>query len=180
MKLVLTDYIASLKEEKELDQLIQDLLREYDFEIVFGPQKGERQYGVDIYAVGSDWEDGQKKLFLITVKQGNLDRANWQGSTQAIEPSLREIISVFIRNNIAPQHKDLPIKIIVAHNGINVSAIQQNFRGFADQYPQYAFDIWQLETLVNRVQEKLINENALSPEARPLLRKIILYLDRPD
>ncbi len=59
MKLILTDYIASLKEDRELDSLLQDLLREYDFEIIYGPQKGVRQYGVDIYAVGLDADDNQ-------------------------------------------------------------------------------------------------------------------------
>jgi hypothetical protein len=180
MKLEITDYIASLKEEKELDQLIQDLLREYDFEIVFGPQKGERQYGVDLYAVGDDWEDDIRKVFLVTVKQGDFNRKNWQGSVQAIEPSLREIVTIFIRNNISSEHKDLPIKIIVAHNGINISAIQQNWRAFTESYPQFEFSIWQLETISNLVTNKMVNENAISADARPLLRRIIIYLDRPD
>src|SRR3954464_7344542 len=110
MKLILTDYIASLKEDRELDSLVQDLLREYDFEIIYGPHKGQRQYGVDIYAVGEDPEDSKRKVFLVTVKQGNFDRKNWQGSIQALEPSLREIVTVFTRNNLAREHRDLPIK----------------------------------------------------------------------
>lgn len=177
MKLILTDYIASLKEEKELDSLIEELLREYNFEIVFSPKKGERQYGVDIYAVGEDWTDGIKKVFLVTVKQGNLDRKNWQGSIQAIQPSLQEICTVFVRNNIAPEHTGLPIKIIVAHNGVNEAAIQQNWCSFADTYPAYKFVIWQLETIVAMVQEKLINENVFSDKAKRSLRKIIICLD---
>lgn len=181
MKLILTDYIASLKEEKELDALIEQLLQQSGFEIVFGPKKGERQYGVDIYAVGPDWEDGgRKKVFLVTVKQGNLDRKNWEGSAQALQPSLQNIASVFIRNNIAPEHLGLPIKIIIAHNGTNDAAIQQNWRGLADLYPQYEFLIWQLETLVNLVSQKLINENLFSDEAKRALRKIVIHLSDPD
>jgi hypothetical protein len=180
MKLILTDYIASLKEEKELDSLIEQLLRECGFEIVFSPKKGERQYGVDIYAVGEDWEDGDKKLFLITVKQGNLDRKNWEGSIQAIQPSLQNIATVFVRNNIAPEHVGLPIKIIVAHNGTNDGAIQQNWKAFAEMFPAYQFVIWQLETIVTLVQQKLINENVFSDQAKRALRKIIIHLSDPD
>lgn len=180
MRLIFTDYIASLKEEKELDSLIEDILREYDFEIVFSPKKGERQYGVDIYAVGTDWEDGIKKLFLITVKQGNLDRKNWEGGPQALCPSLQNIATVFIRNNVMPEHSDLPVKIVVAHNGSNDAAIQQNWKGFAEQYPRCEFVIWQLETLVSFVQDKLINENVFSDKARRALRKIIISLADPD
>jgi hypothetical protein len=180
MKLILTDYIASLREENELDSLIVELLKEYGFEVVFGPKKGERQYGVDIYAVGQDWEDGKKKVFLISVKQGNLDRKNWEGSPQALQPSLQNIVTVFIRNNITPLHIGLPIKIIIAHNGENDPGIQQNFRGQADLYPQYEFDIWQLGRIVNFVEQKMLNENMFSDKAKRALRKIIIHLDNPD
>lgn len=180
MKLILTDYIASLKEDRELDSLVQDMLREYDFEIVYGPHKGQRQYGVDIYAVGEDPEDNKKKVFLVTVKQGNFDRKNWQGSIQALEPSLREIVTVFVRNNLATEHRDLPIKVIVAHNGINDPAIQQNWVSFTEQFPTIQFGIWQLETIVNMVYEKMMNENVLSDQRKILFRKIIVYLFNPD
>lgn len=180
MKLILTDYIASLKEERELDSLIEEVLREYDFEIVFSPKKGERQYGVDIYAVGVDWSDGIRKIFLITVKQGNFDRKNWESGPQSLQPSLVNIITVFIRNNILPEHLNLPIKIIVAHNGINDPGIQQNWKGFAEMYTNYEFVIWQLETLVGLVQDKLINENVFSDNGKRLLRKIIISLSNPD
>jgi len=180
MKLIFTDYIASLKEEKELDSLIEEILREFEFEIVFSPRKGERQFGVDIYAVGTDWMDGVRKLFLITVKQGNLDRKNWEGTPQALQPSLQNIATVFIRNNILPEHSSLPIKIIVAHNGINDPSIQQNWKALAELYPNYDFVIWQLETLVGLVQDKLINENVFSDKGKRALRKIIINLSDPD
>ena len=64
MKLILTDYIASLREEEELDKLLEDVLREYDFEIIYGPQKGVRQYGVDIYAIGPILKTIKERFFL--------------------------------------------------------------------------------------------------------------------
>ena len=77
MRLILTEYINSLKEDGELDKLIQDILRAYQIEIFTKPERG-RQFGVDIYAVGKDFEDNnKKKVFLITVKQGDLDRQTW-------------------------------------------------------------------------------------------------------
>ncbi|WP_439489185.1 hypothetical protein [Algoriphagus sp.] len=180
MKLILADYIASLKEDRELDALIEETLRENGFEILFGPQKGVRQYGVDICAIGKDPDDNKKKLFLITVKQGNLDRKNWQGGNQALEPSLREIISVYIRNNISPAHKRLPIVIVIAHNGINEAAIQQNWAGFQKDFPKYSFDIWQLETIVSMVYDSMLNEKVFSESARELLRKVIVNLYNPE
>lgn len=180
MKLILTEYIASLKEENELDSLIEELLREKGFEVTYPPKKGVRQYGVDIYAVGKDSEDNQKKLFLITVKQGNLDRKNWHGTEQSLEPSLREIVSVFIKNNIPKEHAGLPIKIIIAHNGFNDPAIQQNWAGFTKDYPNFEFKIWQLETIVNMVFSSLLSEKLFSDEARVLLRKTIINIYNPE
>ncbi|MFC0263003.1 hypothetical protein [Fontibacter flavus] len=180
MKLILTDYIASLKEEKELDSLMEELLREKGFEVTFPPKKGVRQYGVDIYAVGKDPEDNKKKVFLITVKQGNLDRKNWHGTEQSLEPSLREIVSVFVKNNIPKAHSSLPVKIIIAHNGINDPAIQQNWAGFTKEYPNFEFEIWQLETIVNMVFSSLISERLFSDEARVLLRKTIINIYNPE
>lgn len=180
MRLILTDYIASLKEDKELDSLIQNIIREYGIEIVFAPKPGGRQYGVDIYAVGRDPKDSIKKVLLITVKQGNLDRQNWQGAAQALEPSLYEIVTVFTRNNILPQHQNLPIKVVVAHNGINEPTIQQNFVGFTDRFKEYEFDIWQLETLVDLIEQKQISDKIFSDNARSLFRKVIIYLFNPD
>ncbi|MBX2904506.1 MAG: hypothetical protein KF744_00620 [Taibaiella sp.] len=179
MRLILTNYIASLKEDKELDSLIQDILREFDAEIIFEPQRG-RQYGVDIYAVGVDPDDGVRKVLLITVKQGNLDRKNWQGSEQSLYASLGEIVTVFVRNNILPEHRDLPIGIIVAHNGRNEPNIQQNFVAFAEQNSQYNFSIWHLERLVNLVEEKLVSEYVFSDNARKMLRKVLINLYNPD
>lgn len=169
-----------MKEDKELDQLIQDILREYNYEIVFSPKKGERQYGVDIYSVGKDEEDNTKKVVLVTVKMGNLDRNNWQGSNQALRPSLEEIIDVFVRNNILPEHRDLPIKIIVALNGNIDPAIQQNWVAFVENNSRFEFEIWHLEKIVNLVLDKLINENIFSAEDKVLMRKIIVFLFNPD
>jgi hypothetical protein len=75
MRLILTNYIASLKEDKELDVLIQDILMEFEVEIIFGPQRG-RQYGVDIYAVGEDPEDkvdhDYEKIKIATLSSSQL------------------------------------------------------------------------------------------------------------
>ncbi|RIW11975.1 hypothetical protein D0X99_20070 [Algoriphagus lacus] len=180
MKLILADYIASLKEDRELDILIEGILKEKDFEIIYGPQKGVRQYGVDIHTIGKDPVDNIKKLFLITVKQGNLNRKNWQEGIQALEPSLREIISVYIKNNISPAHRKLPIVIVIAHNGINEAAIQQNWTAFQKDYPEYGFDIWQLDTLVSMVSDSMLNERIFSETARELLRKVIVNLYNPE
>lgn len=180
MRLILTEYINSLKEDGELDVLIQNILRAYQFEIVSKTERG-RQYGVDIYAVGKDFDDNnRKKVFLITVKQGDIDRNAWNASQNSVEQSLTEIRTVFIRNNLAPQHKKLPIKIVVASNGQIKQGVQQNWTGYCEQYPTFQYTYWGIDFLVNQFESKLLNEDAFSNEIRSLVRKTIIYLDNPD
>ncbi|WP_443938756.1 hypothetical protein [Pedobacter sp. MW01-1-1] len=180
MKLILAEYINSLKEDGELDKVIQDILRANGVEIFSRPERG-RQYGVDIYAVGKDFtDDGKKKVFLITVKQGDLDRQNWNGEINSVRQSLDDIREVFIPNNLAPQHKKLPIKIVVAYNGLIKQSMQQNWKGYTSQYTNLDFALWEGDFLVEQFQHNLLNESGFSNKLRSAVRKTIIHLENRD
>jgi hypothetical protein len=95
MRFLLSEYINLLKEDKELDTLLTDLLVGMKFTTISKPMKG-RQFGVDISAIGIDPEDGIKKVFLFAVKQGNLTRTTWDGDVNAIRSTLNQIKDEFI------------------------------------------------------------------------------------
>jgi hypothetical protein len=180
MKLILTDYISSLKEDKELDALIVDILKAKGINIISGPDKG-RQHGVDIYAVGSDFEDKNiEKVFLITVKQGDLDRRAWNTETNSVYQSLNEIKDVFLHNNLLDQHKKLPVKIVVAFNGLIKTAVQQDWKGYTKNNRKYKYVIWNEGWLLKQFEENLLNEHAFSKELRTLVRKTIIHLESPE
>ncbi|WP_316799686.1 hypothetical protein [Pedobacter frigidisoli] len=178
MKLILTEYVNALKEDGELDVLIQDILKAYDIEIFASTEKG-RQNGVDVYAVGKDFLDGITKVFLITVKRGDIDRRAWNAEINSVQQSLDEIRTIFIRNNLAPEHLQLPIKIVVATNGVMKTQTEQSWRGYVEQYPKYVFEFWGLDAIVNHFQHKLLSEHAFSNETRSLIRKTIIHLEDP-
>jgi|GEM_PF-1912923 len=180
MKLILTDYINTLKEDKELDALIVDILKARGINIISGPDRG-RQYGVDIYAVGPDLEDKNiEKVFLITVKQGDLDRRTWNTETNSVYQSLNEIKDVFIPNNLLDQHKKHPVKIVVAFNGLLKTAVQQDWKGYLKNNRKYKYVIWNEGWLLKQFEENLLNEHAFSKELRTLVRKTIIHLESPD
>ena len=180
MRLILTEYINSLKEDGELDKVIQDILIAHDIEIFSAPERG-RQYGVDIYAVGKDFEDNnRKKVFLITVKQGDIDRQKWNVDQNSVHQSLEEIRTVFIRNNLAPQHVKLPKKIIVASNGRIKQSIQQNWRGYVENCQDHEYEYWGIGFLTNQFQANLLNDDSFSNEVRSLIRKTIINLENPN
>jgi hypothetical protein len=79
MKLVFRQYLASLRERRELDAVLPDLLSELGYTIISRPMVGTRQYGVDVAALGAG-ADGKRKLYLFSIKQGDLTRADWDGT----------------------------------------------------------------------------------------------------
>ena len=52
MKLIFSEYLASLKERGELDVIMPDLLSEIGFTVFSKPAVGTKQHGVDVAAVG--------------------------------------------------------------------------------------------------------------------------------
>lgn len=110
MKVLILQYIKTLKERNELDRLLPNLLLSMNIVPLFTTQTGTRQYGVDIAAIGKDPEDGRKKVFLFVIKQKDLGRVEWDTGINSIRPSLNEIFDVYIRNHLLPEHKYLPKK----------------------------------------------------------------------
>lgn len=180
MQLILTEYISSLKEDGELDKLVQDILKAHGATIISKPQRG-RQHGVDVCAIGPDFEgDGQKTVFLITVKQGDLSRQVWNGDVNAVYQSLEEIRTVYIRSNLGKQYQKYPVKIVVAFNGDLHQNLQQSWRGYEEANPQYSYALWSIGWFVREFEDKLLNEDSFSSAIRSDLRKTIIHLENPD
>src|SRR6185503_18547537 len=99
MKLLFRSYLASLRERDELDAILPDLLSELGYIVYSRPQRGTAQAGVDIAAIGRD-ESGERKVYLFSVKQGDLTRQSWDGSPQALRSSLNQIRDNYIRTKI--------------------------------------------------------------------------------
>ncbi len=102
MNPIVREFFRGLKERDELDVILPEMLTAMGFEVLSRPMVGTRQYGADIAAVGDD-TDGVRKLFLFSVKRGDLNRTEWNGaSDQALRPSLDEIKDAYL-NGVAPE-----------------------------------------------------------------------------
>ena len=103
MKIILKEYLASLKERGDLDKaVLPNLLSELGLRVLSTPMIGTRQNGVDIAAVGKiKGEDKEKFLYLFCIKAGNITRRDWEVSEQAVRPELNEIRDVYLQTNVA-------------------------------------------------------------------------------
>ena len=103
MKLIIKDYLSSLNEEIGLNDLIPKLYLLDGYTIVNNAQKGVRQNGVDILAEKNGCPH------LITIKQGNIKRENWNNDPTSLRQSLDDIIDAYIPNNLPKKYENKKI-----------------------------------------------------------------------
>lgn len=182
MKLLLTDYIGSLKERGELDAILPDLLSEIGFNVISRPAIGATQRGVDIAAVGKDKEDGIKKLFLFSVKAGDLTRTEWNAGIQSLRPSLDEIIEDYIPNRIPPQYRNLKVVICLVVGGI----VQQAVRPLVTMYikkhssRKVTFQEWNGDRIAELLLAGPLREKLLPKPLQSSFQKAVAMVDQPD
>jgi len=181
MKFLLREYLGMLKEDRELDVLITDLLFNMDIVPLTKPKRG-RQHGVDVSAVGVDPDDGKKKVFLMVIKQGDFTRTTWNKDVNSIRPTLDEVRDVYIKDLIPKKYARLKKKIIVSCNGELDPNVNQNWSAYTREHTKrnLEFDFWGKDKLVQLLNDYSISEQMLPESDRMLLRKTLSFLDLPD
>lgn len=181
MKLIIREYLASLRERDELDALLPDLLSQMGLDVFSKPGVGGRQYGVDVAAVGR-LEGGDETVYLFSVKSGDLGRADWNGgSVQALRPSLDDILDTYIPTHLPVEHKDKPIEICLCFGGNIKENVRLSVTTYTDKHTteNIKFSEWNGEKLANYIEGYLLREELLPDNCRPLLRKSLALLDEP-
>ena len=182
MKLIFRSYLASLKEREELDAILPDLLSELGYVVYSRPQRGTTQAGVDIAAVGND-EDGERKVFLFSVKQGDLTRTTWNGnSPQALRPSLGEILDDYIPHRIPKRYQGLKVVICLVFGGDMQEQVRNAVSGYMDQHTtdRISFDEWNGDKLAGLLLKGVLREEIMPKELRSHFQKAISLADQPD
>lgn len=182
MKLIIREYVSQLKESGELDKLLPDLLLSMGIEPISRAQIGVRQYGVDVAAVGMI-NKGEKTLFLFTIKQGDINRTDWDSNEQSVRPSLNEIRDVYLKTCIRTEHKKLPIKIILCTGGVIKQDVQQNWIGYSDENKietKREYEFWGGDKLALLIEQYMFSENILSEEFRSLFRRTLSLISDID
>lgn len=180
MNFLTSEYIALLKEDGELDTLLIDILNSKGITPISKPQKG-RQYGVDIAAIGKD-TDGIEKLFLVTVKQGNITRSVWDSGQNSVRQSLNEIRETYITISLTARQKKLPKIIILATNGDLEQTIQTSWAQYTEKFKEDSieFDFWGIDDITKMVSTSLLAERLFNTEMRSLLKKTLAFLELKD
>lgn len=181
MKLVIKEYLASLKEREELDAMLPNLLSEMGFTVYSRPSRGPRQYGVDVAAVGTA-DDGTRKVYLFSVKQGDLNRQDWDGTPQALRPSLNEIRDAYIPARIPAEYQNLGVVICLVFGGDIKEAVHQEVRGYtrSNTTANVAYEEWNGDRLADLILSGILREEMFNGDMRSHLRKAAAMVEEPD
>lgn len=182
MKLVIREYLASLRERGELDAVLPDLLTELGFTVYSRPARGTRQYGVDVAAVGNG-RDGVRRVHLFSVKSGDLDRNEWNtASPQSLRPSLDEILDHYIASRIPPEYAALPIAICLTFGGAIDEQVRAEVTGYMTRNTtdRISYEEWNGDRLADVILDGILREGLLPPALRSHLRKSVAMVEEPD
>lgn len=182
MKLIIKEYLASLKERDELDAILPDLLSEIGLTVYSRPGRGTRQDGVDVAATGFLNGDVEK-VYLFSIKSGDLTRNTWDGdSLQSLRPSLNEIIDSYIPNRLPSQHKNKPIVICLCFGGDIQEQVRPQVEGYIKQNSRNGveFEEWNGDKLADLILSGFLREDLLPKGSRSMLRKSLALLDEPE
>jgi hypothetical protein len=174
LALVIAEYLRTLKERNELDRLLPDLLIEMGYVPVARPQTGNRQFGVDIAARGVNPDTGQAELLLLVIKQRDIGRAEWDGSDQAVRPSLNEIFDVYLKSHVEAEDIGKPVRVAVVTNGELKQTIQASWSGYVNgQNDRAMIEFWGLDKLSSLIERHLLDEHIFQDEDRRDLRRAL-------
>lgn len=178
VRLIIKDYLLQLKEKDELDLLLCDLLLQMGYVTDNRPETGNRQYGVDIRAHNED------SVLICTVKQGDLNRKNWDSDPNSVRQSLNEIHDCYL-GFLTDQDREKNLRIIVATNGMMDEAVSPNWDGYVKQNTLWQgitvkIEFWNIDIITDFVQKYLFDEHIFGPETQSLLRRALYYIGDGD
>ena len=182
MKLVFRQYLASLRERRELDAVLPDLLSELGYTVISRPSIGTRQYGVDVAALSPPDDGGRRKLYLFSLKQGDLTRADWDGNPQALRSSINDIIDVYIPTRVAKAHCKHEIVICLCFGGDLQEAVRDNVTLFTNGLTRdgLSFEEWNGDYLAGLLVDGVLREQLVRPELRTHFQKAVAMVDEPE
>lgn len=178
MRLIIKDYLLQLKEKDELDLLLCDVLLQMGYITDNRPKTGNRQYGVDIRA------HDDEAILLFTVKQGDLNRKNWDSDPNSVRQSLNEIHDCYL-GFLTDQDRKKNLRIIVATNGMMDEAVSPNWEGYVKQNTIWQgipvnIEFWNIDEITDLVQKYLFDEHIFDSEIQSLLRRALYYIGDGD
>ncbi|HDU3538132.1 TPA: hypothetical protein QIW90_002765 [Klebsiella variicola] len=179
IQLVLSHYLAGLRERNELDILLPELLKAMGHNVLSRPQIGPGQAGVDVLSTNTGG-DGIDEVYVYIIKFGNIGRADLYGGPQSIDPSIREASTDFLRNRLPEPLKPLRKRIVLVSNGALLQEAQAGFAALTAEIstrPLCSLEFWGADQLTPWIEQYLFDETLLLARGKSDLRAALASLE---
>ncbi len=179
IQLVLSHYLAGLRERDELDALLPEILKAMGHSVLSRPQLGVPQAGVDVVSTKED-ENGVVEVFLFVIKFGDVGRDDFYGGKQAIDPSIREACNDFVRNRLPEQLRSLRKRIVLVTNGVLKQEAQAGYAALSHdvaERPLCMLEFWGSDQLTPAIELHLFDETLLLSKGKSDLRAALAGLE---
>lgn len=178
---IIKQYVASLKEDGELDYIFPLLLKRMGYRVLSTPRqsKGQSQYGRDVIAVKK--VKGVNTLFLFELKgfaaRDITDRT--LSEKDGLIESLRASKNTKYRDASIQGLSKYKRQYIFVHNGYAEANALITLNDFVeDEFPDGNFDRWDLDKLTTLFSDYLFDETLLTDEeSYRLFKKVLVLVD---
>lgn len=178
---IIKQYIASLREDNELDFIFPILLERMGFRVLSTPRqsKGQSQYGRDVVAIKK--RNGVKTLYLFELKGFGAKDINDRtlNEPDGLIESLRASKYTCFEDESIPDLNNYPRQYVFVHNGLVEANAQPTLNGFIKtEFPNGNFEGWDLGVLTSLFSKFLFDETLLADdESYRLFKKTLVLLD---
>ena len=184
-RIIVREYLESLKEDGELDYLFPILLDLMGFQIVTTPRvaKGSKQYGKDVVAIGNNTEGIRCRYYFELKGESDKDITTHSfNKPDGIRESIQESLDKPYQDTGIPGFNDLPAVIIVVHNGLLKQEVTEQFEGFLKRnFPNGGFERWDINRLAELFYQHLFSEYLLTDSVNVrLLKRVLMFITEPD
>ena len=178
---IIKQYVASLKEDGELDYIFPLLLERMGYRVLSTPKqsKGMPQYGRDVVAVKK--VKGVNTLFLFELKGFRAHDITDRTLTEpdGIMDSLKASKHTKYRDASIPGLSKYPREYVFVHNGDVEANALLTWNDFVQEwFPDSNLERWDLSKLTTLFSENLFDETLLTDEdSYRLFKKVLVLLD---
>lgn len=180
-KEIIKEYVASLKEDGELDYIFPLLLERMGYRILSTPKesKGQSQYGRDVVAIKK--YKGQQTLFLFELKGFRVHDINDRNLNEkdGLIESIRASKYTEYEDASIPNLDTFPRRYVFVHNGTVDENTKPTLKGFVKkEFPDGNFERWDIYKLTELFSKYLFEETLLTDEeSYRLLKRTLVLLD---
>lgn len=186
MRLVLRNYLSSLKEDGELDKICVEMLEDLGLTVHASAQKGTRQYGVDVLAHGRLPGCDEDKVYALIIKCENIDRGEFDKEKTGVAASIKECLNVYAQNLLPFECQTLPLVVCIVCGGeikfdVRADLSALTTREFSWYRNRHGYKLeceeWTGDKLASMLVNSLQNSNLLVNGDKRLLFRALALAD---